>query len=754
MKNISTMKSPPTCKQRQDRSSSRPKSPGSTSTILRPVLKVITLVGLLAQISSTVIADTNEPQERDGRMPLSQFQTILRTFVDDEMAYVLDSSFQGAPIEQQQLPLQSNSNGVANATILDMTLSGIDQVDIVTQGHHLNQHHGRGRQRRHRKLSKSGTTEEEYDLLQHGRYPQDALPPVEIENAWQNIVVHAWDMAKLSSSTFSMKEDNSQQTSQQGTKTKGVKSSRGRRITEEESDSRDDLASNDNSVHMLDFPMHEVLDENEDGEMYQTQEDSQDGATHASSSNWTHGITIDDIDDEVVPAWANEGDSLFLTCHNSTEPMSGNDHLKVMLARSGKDSINVEDFQIDGQQNGSNHQGLYLNVIYSSPKLVCVILPMQPTYAEAIANKKVDDTLSSIMTIVPWIDVMKISPDVFHHILSGSASKSEGDSNGGDSTSASGTRGLRNFRRATAEDPLKDMMWDNNQESADASLEHKSVIFTLAPPSNTLVDAKSVIEDLIVMAKNGQRRRRRLVARGDQETDKHTSERRLFRGLSIDEAFSVSARPGQPHASNSGHPSSWSHIISRGLESEDDGDSCIDILQGIELEPSFLSSFEFPLLDATKSTTPSPECLASIIAGVSTHPHIVNVGILSKEVQLDNEKAQWVVQGAVSNRQNERIRPFFDSGLDGSGQVVSIADTGLDVNNCYFKDDRGKGSSFSSWDYTRRKVVRYDVSTRGGDTSDTVRGHVSFTSAYSARPFLRLALIYHVSLLYNRELML
>ena len=31
--------------------------------------------------------------------------------------------------------------------------------------------------------------------------------------------------------------------------------------------------------------------------------------------------------------------------------------------------------------------------------------------------------------------------------------------------------------------------------------------------------------------------------------------------------------------------------------------------------------------------------------------------------------------------------PFFDSGLDGSGQVVSVSDTGIDMDNCYFRDD-------------------------------------------------------------------
>ena len=31
----------------------------------------------------------------------------------------------------------------------------------------------------------------------------------------------------------------------------------------------------------------------------------------------------------------------------------------------------------------------------------------------------------------------------------------------------------------------------------------------------------------------------------------------------------------------------------------------------------------------------------------------------------------------------------FDAGLTGAGQVVSVSDTGLDMNNCYFLDATG-----------------------------------------------------------------
>lgn len=43
----------------------------------------------------------------------------------------------------------------------------------------------------------------------------------------------------------------------------------------------------------------------------------------------------------------------------------------------------------------------------------------------------------------------------------------------------------------------------------------------------------------------------------------------------------------------------------------------------------------------------------------------------------------------------------------------------------YFKDETGDGNIFSDWDTTRRKVIKYDVSSRGGDKTDAFKGHGS-----------------------------
>ena len=83
---------------------------------------------------------------------------------------------------------------------------------------------------------------------------------------------------------------------------------------------------------------------------------------------------------------------------------------------------------------------------------------------------------------------------------------------------------------------------------------------------------------------------------------------------------------------------------------------------------------------------------------------------------------QWITQSNVRN-----FRPFFDEGLDGMGQVVAVADGGLDVDNCYLAD-----SSVTSiygpdrWNLNHRKVVHYDDSF--GDRLEREAGHGTYVS--------------------------
>lgn len=132
----------------------------------------------------------------------------------------------------------------------------------------------------------------------------------------------------------------------------------------------------------------------------------------------------------------------------------------------------------------------------------------------------------------------------------------------------------------------------------------------------------------------------------------------------------------------------WSNALSRGFESSTTRTSglecCSDLFDGLWFEiDEDQTTITYILSDEPFSYNPSStteDCIISFLAALSAHPKIISLTTFTG-VQSLNVEAQWVVQSAVAEE-----RPWFDAGLTGKGQVVSVSDTGLDVDNCYFWD--------------------------------------------------------------------
>lgn len=93
--------------------------------------------------------------------------------------------------------------------------------------------------------------------------------------------------------------------------------------------------------------------------------------------------------------------------------------------------------------------------------------------------------------------------------------------------------------------------------------------------------------------------------------------------------------------------------------------------------------------------------------------------------ELLNLRARSILQTAsVGNSASNQI--YTAAGLRGDGQIVSIADTGVDVNSCYFADARGRVKPSTAnapvIDPSFRKVIGY-ITNPCGDTVDTGGGH-------------------------------
>ena len=179
-----------------------------------------------------------------------------------------------------------------------------------------------------------------------------------------------------------------------------------------------------------------------------------------------------------------------------------------------------------------------------------------------------------------------------------------------------------------------------------------SLVFSIVKNGNAL--AKTILKDVIEMINSGQRQRR-------QKGEKH-----VFR-----DSFSL-ARLASKIGSEPDHH--WSRM----LEDKDCSSMLVDfVVTPFRDDSNYQIHFD---------SSPSPDCIASLIVGLSVHAAVSRVGTIVESVKLHNMHASWLVQGGVSDSKGNEIFSFHSAGLKGQNQHASISDTGLDVHNCYFRD--------------------------------------------------------------------
>ena len=121
-----------------------------------------------------------------------------------------------------------------------------------------------------------------------------------------------------------------------------------------------------------------------------------------------------------------------------------------------------------------------------------------------------------------------------------------------------------------------------------------------------------------------------------------------------------------------------------------------------------VSGFEhfFESVVSQASASQASSCFLSVLALFAEQPEVCIVAH-REMASLRNQEAQWIVQS--NNPSGGNMRPFHDNGITGTGQVVAVSDTGLDTDNCYFRNEYSgtqitkDGSTYSS----KRKVIQY-----------------------------------------------
>jgi len=399
-----------------------------------------------------------------------------------------------------------------------------------------------------------------------------------------------------------------------------------------------------------------------------------------ATSTSNNAVEIDRVDEQssAPTAVAEEKLSSFLVCARGGD-VSGYERLQPVLKGFGVD--------LSATMVVSNLQDE-----------TCRFVTTDASKALSLEGKVVDGLT---FAIIPAFDMMKISLGTIEEVSSERWAIPPSSSNN---------------NRALA--VLSNGTW-HGENSNDWE---RSIMVGLAPGIGSKSDiecktiAGAIIADVKVMAEEGSRRRRRQLQEssstsfnlrggtkqietadiGDDSDNISSSST-----FSITDAFSATSdRFNNANRRNLIESTSdvWSRAIDRGLESHH---MCSSMFDDIEIRLRHGNKgFEY-ILNPTntisgnaESSASNSDCVLSFIAALSTHPHVVAVESNGEVTSDSNTNAQWITQSGV-----EGHTPFFDAGITGEGEIVSVSDSGLDLRSCWFKDDSGNGNIFNgvSW---------------------------------------------------------
>lgn len=144
---------------------------------------------------------------------------------------------------------------------------------------------------------------------------------------------------------------------------------------------------------------------------------------------------------------------------------------------------------------------------------------------------------------------------------------------------------------------------------------------------------------------------------------------------------------------------------------------------GLKAKKENIVTFEVGCMPGSEPTTPvTASTLSQLVSNIASLPMVLWVEH-RQQVKTHNRWATGLCQSGT-----EGEHPMFESGLDGTGLVVGVSDTGIDMTHCQFYDSN-VSTPFDVINHDHRKVVTYITYADDSEDTDGHGTHVASTAA-------------------------
>eukprot|EP01034_Spumella_vulgaris_P024397 gene24397-30741_t len=185
------------------------------------------------------------------------------------------------------------------------------------------------------------------------------------------------------------------------------------------------------------------------------------------------------------------------------------------------------------------------------------------------------------------------------------------------------------------------------------------------------------------------------------------------------------------HSEQHGRWSAWHRNIRRRIQQSGEAiasDCGFDQLKVTHRRNSLFVELPSVLLPSLgeEGTVDSSACFALLVSTIATDLLVTRLALVPQMHTLNNNARVTVQSGASGG-----VESYSLVGLNGTGEVIGVSDTGIDENHCFFRDDTlGKvprsGVESTVIDHRFRKVVQYvNFSSSGGDYAGGHGTHVA-----------------------------